>query len=73
MLTPSEIGQEVTMSRTFLRNTGQFFDSPQHHKGEIVDISSSGKVATVVWPFEPPVTVLLVNLVLWDRRHLEPK
>jgi len=68
------------MRCSWLRSVGAYFDSPQHHEGDVVEVrelSTSTRLAVVKWRAEwedegGPKPILMANLVLWSERHLEP-
>ena len=85
MKTEFEVGDVVTMRCSWLRSVGAYFDSPQHHEGDVCSVHElegaqpGPRVCNVRWRGEWEADeesygtpVLTCNLILWSERHLEP-
>lgn len=74
-MTEIKVGSRVCFSRAFLRNTGQFTGPVPFLTGSVVSLENLGGdlvIAFIRWNDDVYGRVNVKNLILADRKHLEP-
>ena len=70
-----EVGDRVCLSRAFLQSTSQFTGDAPFDVGTVVStepLHGDRQYVKITWDLRGPGTSLNTNLILNDRKHLEP-